>query len=393
MSTTNIAPRLTPVQTFSIVLCAVGMLLCVGRQSDATEYSFSNLGTINGPNQGFLAYRVNIHGNVAGNRNIPGPVHDGESTVVSIPVVLNGNTLTQLDPYLGLPESYSWSFNDAGQSAGSSGSSEFGFSVPVRWDGITPVPLDTLVDAGFSSAYHMNNQAQIVGQSWTGTSDHAVRWDGTTITDLGTLGGTSSSADDISESGDIVVGRAQTTNDEAERAVYWDNVGIHDLGTLGGTNSYSLIMNDSHQIIGASALPGDEANHAVLWNGLDADPVDLGSLGGDSIAWFINNAGTIVGESALADGSTHATLWQDGTLIDLNEYLPSELRAAGWYLQSAQSINEHGVIVGWMNHVDPTQTLGASFQLTPVPVPAAVWLFGSGLAGLMGVLRRRRSKA
>ncbi len=203
----------------------------------------------------------------------------------------------------------------------------------------------------------MNNQAQIVGQSWTGTSLHVVRWDGTAITDLGTLGGTSSSADDISESGDVVVGRAQTTNDEAEHAVYWDNLGIHDLGTLGGTNSYSLIMNDSQQIIGASALSGDETNHAVLWNGLDADPVDLGSLGGDSIAWFINDAGTIVGESALADGSTHATLWKDGLLIDLNEYLPTELRSEGWYLQSAQAINDHGVIVGWMNHDDPTKTL------------------------------------
>ena len=31
--------------------------------------------------------------------------------------------------------------------------------------------------------------------------------------------------------------------------------------------------------------------------------------------------------------------------------------------------------------------------LTKVPVPAAVWLFGSGLMGLVGVARRRRNKA
>lgn len=29
--------------------------------------------------------------------------------------------------------------------------------------------------------------------------------------------------------------------------------------------------------------------------------------------------------------------------------------------------------------------------ITPVPAPAAVWLFGSGLAGLLGVARRRKS--
>ncbi|MGI9320139.1 MAG: VPLPA-CTERM sorting domain-containing protein [Thiogranum sp.] len=28
---------------------------------------------------------------------------------------------------------------------------------------------------------------------------------------------------------------------------------------------------------------------------------------------------------------------------------------------------------------------------TPVPLPAAVWLFGSGLLGLFGIARRRRS--
>lgn len=32
---------------------------------------------------------------------------------------------------------------------------------------------------------------------------------------------------------------------------------------------------------------------------------------------------------------------------------------------------------------------GASFQMSPVPVPAAVWLFGSGLLGLVGIARRK----
>jgi hypothetical protein len=32
-----------------------------------------------------------------------------------------------------------------------------------------------------------------------------------------------------------------------------------------------------------------------------------------------------------------------------------------------------------------------SFDVAPVPVPAAVWLFGSGLLGLVGVARRRKS--
>ena len=35
----------------------------------------------------------------------------------------------------------------------------------------------------------------------------------------------------------------------------------------------------------------------------------------------------------------------------------------------------------------------ANFDFVAVPVPAAVWLFGSGLLGLVGVARRRRKAA
>ena len=32
-----------------------------------------------------------------------------------------------------------------------------------------------------------------------------------------------------------------------------------------------------------------------------------------------------------------------------------------------------------------------NFSITPVPVPAAIWLFGSGLIGLIGIARRKKS--
>ena len=43
---------------------------------------------------------------------------------------------------------------------------------------------------------------------------------------------------------------------------------------------------------------------------------------------------------------------------------------------------------------DATPTFGGTsvtINSTVVPVPAAVWLFGSGLLGLVGVARRRKA--
>lgn len=43
--------------------------------------------------------------------------------------------------------------------------------------------------------------------------------------------------------------------------------------------------------------------------------------------------------------------------------------------------------------VDSTQCGGLTTTTNPVPIPAAAWLFGTGLLGLGGVARKRRSAA
>jgi hypothetical protein len=43
------------------------------------------------------------------------------------------------------------------------------------------------------------------------------------------------------------------------------------------------------------------------------------------------------------------------------------------------------------NLVGTERTWMANFDIAPVPIPAAVWLFGSGLLGLVGIARRKKA--
>jgi hypothetical protein len=65
--------------------------------------------------------------------------------------------------------------------------------------------------------------------------------------------------------------------------------------------------------------------------------------------------------------------------------------AAGWVLQKAAGINDHGWIVGTATNSVLGITDGHAFLLSPtaVPAPGAVWLFGSAMAGLIGFGRRK----
>jgi probable HAF family extracellular repeat protein len=127
---------------------------------------------------------------------------------------------------------------------------------------------------------------------------------------------------------------------------------------------------------------------------------DLGTLGGSSYAYGINDSGTIVGYSWTPNGDhPHAFVYLNGVMIDLNSLIPS---GAGWELLEAYGINNTGQIVGeglWNGQahafrLDPALPpgirtfgmLGTPFSITSVPepgtlLPAAfalilVWIWG-----------------
>src|ERR1700737_4386739 len=72
---------------------------------------------------------------------------------------------------------------------------------------------------------------------------------------------------------------------------------VTDLGTLGGTSSVAYSVNHRGWVAGAASLPGNTAQHAVLWR--KGRKMDLGTLGGpNSTAFFpLNDRGEVSGFS------------------------------------------------------------------------------------------------
>jgi probable HAF family extracellular repeat protein len=188
--------------------------------------------------------------------------------------------------------------------------------------------------------------------------------------DRGSPSGNSPAPWNINDSGQIT-GSHQLANLEFRGFIYTDGV-LQSIGTLGGDRSFAVAINNAGQVAGGAEL-ADGTSHAYLFDGTVHD---LGTLGdGDSRAWDLNNLGHVVGTS-IVGGEDRAFLYAGGPMLDLNLLIEP---TSGWVLNTARAINDLGQITG-------TGTFDGApraYVLTPVPEPCSLLLAAIGLATLV----------
>jgi probable HAF family extracellular repeat protein len=85
---------------------------------------------------------------------------------------------------------------------------------------------------------------------------------------------------------------------------------VSNLDALGGTNSRGNSINDETWVAGYSNLAGDQSRHATLWR--NGSLLDLGTLGGpnSNVTWSVkNNEGIIVGIAQTATPEPLGEWW------------------------------------------------------------------------------------
>ena len=340
--------HLLPIMLLSTLLAPVGGSASE-RKAPATvaspsPYTITDLGTLGGPDT--RAYGVNDAGKVVGG---------SQSGSYMVAFSWDGGTMTNLGDLTGRG-SFAHDVNEAGQVVGGSALADWS-NHAVRWQNGSMQDLGTL-GGPVSFAFDINNSGQAVGYAWNDEAiQHAVLWGSGGIVDLGDLDPmwpNHSAAYGINDAGQVV-GGSYTDIPGQFHAFRWQGGGMQDLGTLGGEVSSAEAINEVGHVVGSSRLAGNTTTRAFLWDG---GMQDLGALGWThSIAYDINDGGQVVG--ALQTGAlSHAFVWADGQIQDLNNLIPA---SSGWVLSEARAINNRGRIAGFGQFAGQTR----AFLLVP----------------------------
>jgi probable HAF family extracellular repeat protein len=205
-------------------------------------------------------------------------------------------------------------------------------------DGST-VTLDILLSGRESIGLAINNAGVITGYLSTTTCIlgstnptcpgpfHAFLYQGSSPVDIGTLGGTYSEGTGINDQNEIA-GVSSVTGSTLNHLFLYAKGHMSDLGTIAGQSIVNALINDRGEIAGSAT------GSNFIFRGHSFEKIPLAPAG-------LNNRGHIAGSYTAANGSSHASLYRDGRLIDLNDLVDPSLT----FLTSANGISDNGKIV------------------------------------------------
>lgn len=212
-----------------------------------------------------------------------------------------------------------------------------------------------------SCGEHVNQAGDVAGQSYTNnypnsstgfpTQDPFLYRNGKMI-DLKSLGGVVGEAAAIDDSGEVA-GTSDLAGDVNAHAFLWQRGTLLDLGTLGGSNSAADWMNEAGHVVGDADLPGSKTHDAFLYR--HGVMNDLGTQDGDpcSHGIAVNSKDQVVGGSTDCSNFLHAFLWQKGSMIDLNSFVPPSSNVVlteGIAINDAGEIAVQGVLPDGTSH-------------------------------------------
>jgi uncharacterized membrane protein len=231
--------------------------------------------------------------------------------------------------------------------------------------------LPTLGATFDGSATDINDSGMIVGESENapgggtfGGPTSAVYWIDGDITEIGGLGGATSYAAAVNESG-VVTGASNGQGALALKPFRWTQKGGFEVlpQLVNGVPATPSDINDSNVVVGRGGL-SLFANKAVYWDAqgaihplpsIVANPNDIGVLA-------VNNANVMVGFELLNE--FEARIWIDEEVFHLQEFVTD--LPEGIELQRAIDINTNGDIVVEAGTVVDGQIQFVSVLLTPI---------------------------
>jgi|HubBroStandDraft_1064217.scaffolds.fasta_scaffold112893_1 probable HAF family extracellular repeat protein len=206
-------------------------------------------------------------------------------------------------------------------------------------------------------------------------ADHATRY---AVTDLGTLGGTSSVGLGINAAG-RVAGSANLTTGGPQHAFLWHDGNLKDLGTLGGLNSIADGPNarDEAAVYSETANPaymGEDfcgfGNHlqclAAMWRNGTLTPLPTLPGGNSAQAIAINDSGQVIGFSENDKLEKPGDCATPNQVLDFEAVIwgpkPGEIRELpplpGDTVGFAGATNDKGQVVGTSGLCSNTTTNG-----------------------------------